>query len=177
MSSIILIGYMGCGKSTVGKRLSYARRTPFLDTDKLIERKVNMTISELFEKEGEEYFRDLETNCIKDLLKENGQYIIAVGGGLALREENRRLLKELGTVIYLQANWETIYERVKKDTTRPLLQGDNPQEKIRSMMAKRAPIYQSAADIIIDVDNKSYEEIIENIQQQVEAFNERTVRT
>ena len=79
MSSIILIGYMGCGKSTIGKRLSYARRTPFLDTDKIIERKVNMTISELFEKEGEEYFRDLETNCIKDLLKENTHRIAPVG--------------------------------------------------------------------------------------------------
>lgn len=167
MSSIILIGYMGCGKSTIGKRLSYARRTPFLDTDKLIERRVNMTISELFEKEGEEYFRDLETACIKDLLKENGEYIIAVGGGLALREENRKLLKQLGTVVYLQAKWETIYERVKKDTTRPLLQGANPQEKIQSMMAKRAPIYQSAADVIIDVDGKSFEEIINEIGEAV----------
>ena len=167
MSSIILIGYMGCGKSTIGKRLSYARRTPFLDTDKLIERRVNMTISELFEKEGEEYFRDLETACIKDLLKENGEYIIAVGGGLALREENRKLLKQLGMVVYLQAKWETIYERVKKDTTRPLLQGANPQEKIQSMMAKRAPIYQSAADVIIDVDGKSFEEIINEIGEAV----------
>ena len=167
MSKIILIGFMGCGKSTVGKRLSYAFRKPFLDTDKIIEKKVNMTISELFEEKGEEYFRDMETECIKELLEESGEYIIAVGGGMVLRSENRRLLKELGHVIYLRALPETIYERLKKDSTRPLLQGDNPKEKIRTMMSERASVYEEAAQIIVDVDGKVFEEIVKEIGEKV----------
>lgn len=163
MSNVILIGYMGCGKSTIGKRLSYAFRRPFLDTDKIIERKVNMTISKLFKEKGEACFRDMETDCIRELLKESGEYIIAAGGGLALREENRRLLKQLGKVVYLRAAPETIYERLKKDNTRPLLQGDNPEEKIRTMMAERAPVYEEAADVIVDVDQKCFDEIINEI--------------
>lgn len=167
MSKIILIGFMGCGKSTVGKRLSYAFRKPFLDTDRIIEKKVNMTISELFEKKGEEYFRDMETACIKELIKESGEYIIAVGGGLVLRGENRRLLKELGHVIYLRALPDTIYERLKKDRTRPLLQGDNPKEKIRTMMLERATVYEEAAQLIVDVDGKEFEEIVKEIGEKV----------
>lgn len=167
MSSIILTGYMGCGKSTVGRRLSYAQRRPFLDTDKLIERRTGMTISQLFETKGEEYFREMETDCIKGLLEERGEYIIAVGGGLPLREENRRLLKKLGIVIYLQADWETIFERVKRDTSRPLLAGPDPQGKIKRMMAERAPLYEQAADITIKVDNKSFDTIIKEIGEEL----------
>lgn len=167
MSKIILIGFMGCGKSTVGKRLSYAFRKPFLDTDKIIEKKVNMTISELFQEKGEEYFRDMETVCIKELIKESGEYIIAAGGGLVLRSENRRLLKELGRVIYLRAKPDTIYERLKKDSTRPLLQGDNPKEKIRTMMSERAAVYEEAAQIIVDVDDKEFEEIVKEIGEKI----------
>lgn len=167
MSNIILIGFMGCGKSTIGKRLSYAFRKPFLDTDKIIEKKADMTISELFERKGEAYFRDLETACIKELIEETGEYVIAVGGGLVLRSENRRLLKELGRVIYLRAVPDTIYERLKKDRTRPLLQGDNPQEKIRTMMSERAAVYEEAAQIIVDVDGKDFEEIIKEIGEKV----------
>lgn len=167
MSKIILIGFMGCGKSTVGKRLSYAFRKPFLDTDKIIEKKANMTISELFEEKGEAYFRDMETACIEELLKESGDYIIATGGGMALRSENRRLLKELGHVIYLRALPDTIYERLKKDSTRPLLQGDNPKEKISAMMSERAAVYEEAAQFIVDVDGKEFEEIVKEIGEKI----------
>lgn len=167
MSNVILIGYMGCGKSTIGKRLSYALRKPFLDTDKIIERKENMSISELFEKKGEAYFRDMETACVKELLEENGEYVIAVGGGLVLREENRKLLNELGKVVYLRATPETIYERLKKDDTRPLLKGEDPKGKIQKMMSERAPIYEAAAQIWIDVDNKNFEDIIKEIGDKV----------
>lgn len=167
MSKIILIGFMGCGKSTVGKRLSYAFRKPFLDTDKIIEKKVNMTISELFEEKGEEYFRDMETACIKELIEESGEYIIAAGGGLVLRSENRRLLKELGHVIYLRALPDTIYERLKKDSTRPLLKGENPKEKIRTMMLERAAVYEEAAQLIVDVDGKGFEDIVKEIGEKI----------
>ena len=119
MSNIILIGYMGCGKSTIGKKLSYAVRKPYVDTDKLIETKEKKTISTIFSEQGEEAFREMETACIKSLFAQKQEHVIAVGGGLPLRSQNRELLKKLGTVIYLRAKPETIYERLKTDTTRP----------------------------------------------------------
>lgn len=164
MSSVILVGYMGCGKSTVGKRLSFRLKKAFLDTDKQIELKQKCTINEIFDKQGEQYFRNLETEYLKSLLQEKSEYIIAVGGGLPLREENRELLKQLGTVIYLKAEPETIYQRLKNDTTRPLLRSDNPREKIQNMIETRHPVYMSCADEIIEVDGKKYSQILREIQ-------------
>lgn len=163
MKNIILIGFMGCGKSSVGIKLSYRLRRPMIDTDKLIEKDEGRTISEIFETDGEDYFRNLETECIKRLTGTVNNHIISVGGGLPIREENHALLKKLGTVVYLRAKVETIYERVKHDTTRPLLQGDSPQQKIRTLMEKRAPIYEKAADVIIDVDGKDFDAIMDEI--------------
>lgn len=163
MKNIILIGFMGCGKSTVGIKLSYHLRRALEDTDKLIEKEEGRTISEIFKTDGETYFRSLETECLKKLIQTTDGKIISVGGGLPIREENHVLLKELGTVIYLRATPETIYERVKHDTTRPLLQGDNPQEKIRTLLQERTPIYEQAADFVIDVDNKDFETILDEI--------------
>ena len=163
MGNIILIGFMGCGKTSVGIKLSYRMRQPMLDTDKLIEKDEGRTISEIFETDGESYFRDLETECIKKLTKTVNNQIISVGGGLPIREENHALLKELGVVVYLRASAETVYERVKHDTTRPLLQGDDPQQKIRELMGKRAAVYEQAADVIIDVDGKDFDTIMDEI--------------
>ena len=94
--------------------------------------------------------------------------IISVGGGLPLREENRKLLRELGQVFYLQASAETIYERVKHDTSRPLLQGDDPQTRIRTMLAERDSCYKDAADFVVNVDDKSFEQIMCEIEQAVD---------
>ena len=168
MSNIILIGYMGCGKSTVGKRLSYVLRKPVLDTDRLIEKKEDMTISEIFALYGEEYFRNLETRCLEEVLLQKGEYVIAVGGGLPIRECNRELLKKIGTVLYLRANPDTIYEHLKEDTTRPLLSGENSKEKIKTMMKARTEFYEAAADVTIDVDDMNFEEIIEKVGGLIE---------
>lgn len=124
MGNVILIGFMGSGKTTVGLKLSYRLRRTVLDTDREIEKEEKRTISEIFAADGEPYFRDRETACLKKLTGSANNQIISVGGGLPLREENRRLLHELGQVFYLRAKGETIYERVKNDTTRPLLQGE-----------------------------------------------------
>ncbi|MCM1039252.1 MAG: shikimate kinase [Ruminococcus sp.] len=170
MDNIILIGFMGSGKSTVGIKLSYRLRRAMEDTDKLIEKEEGRTISEIFATDGEAYFRNLETECLKKLLRTETHKIISAGGGLPIREENHALLRKLGTVIYLRAKAETIYERVKHDTSRPLLQGDDPQGKIRRLMSERTEIYEKTSDIIIDVDDKDFEIIIEEI---VEAMEER----
>ncbi len=163
MSNIILIGFMGCGKSTVGIRLSYKMRCVLEDTDKRIEKEQGKAISEIFSENGESYFRDLETACLEKLLSENTRRIISVGGGLPLRSENRKLLKQLGTVVYLKITPERVYERLKGDKTRPLLQGDNPLETISRLMVQRAPIYEEAADIIVDVSDKEMENVLQEI--------------
>ncbi len=172
MKNVILTGFMGCGKTTVGIRLSYRLRRAMEDTDKLIEKEERRTISEIFRTDGEEYFRELETKCLKKLIRTSKNMIISVGGGLPLREENRALLKELGTVIYLRANAETIYERTKHDTSRPLLQGDDPQGKIRVLLAAREAVYESAADVVIDVNGKSFDMILDEIAAAVEKGDE-----
>ena len=173
-SNIILIGYMGCGKSTIGHKLAESLSVPFLDTDQWIEEREGMTISEIFAAKGEVYFRDLETECLKELVQKEQQscaegeektrkQIISVGGGLPVREENQKLLKQLGWVIYLKAAPDTIYERVKNDTTRPLLQTENPLQKIKDMLADREEKYRAAAHEVVEADGKSVQEMTEQI--------------
>lgn len=169
MRNVILIGFMGCGKTSVGLKLSYRLRRTVIDTDKEIEREEKRTISDIFATDGESYFRDRETACLKNLIAGANNQIISVGGGLPLREENRRLLHELGQVFYLRAAGETIYERVKGDTTRPLLQGDDPQAKIDTLLRERDPLYRAAADVVIEVDGKSFEEILCEIEEKADS--------
>lgn len=170
MGNVILIGFMGCGKSTVGLRLSYRLRRTIIDTDKEIEREEQRTISEIFATDGEAYFRDRETACLRKLTGSANNQIISVGGGLPMREENRALLHDLGQVFYLCAEGETIYERVKDDTTRPLLQVDDPLKKITALLKERDPYYMAAADVVITVDGKSFSQILDEIEEHV---NER----
>lgn len=168
MDNIILIGFMGCGKTSVGIRLSYRFRKTFIDTDKWIEKQGEMTVSEIFEKYGEEEFRDRETNCLKQFVSEAHNQIIAVGGGLPIRAENRILLRKIGKVIYLRVSPEVVCDRLSGDTTRPLLSGNNPQEKVRKLLEERKSLYEDAADMIIDVDNKSFETIITEIAENIQ---------
>ena len=158
---------MGCGKSSVGIRLAQVLQQSFLDTDEWIEKKQGTTISEIFAKQGEEAFREMETQCLLELLQESEEGILSLGGGLPIREKNRQLLKQLGKTIYLKAKPETIYERLKGDTTRPLLQTENPQEKIRQMIATREEVYMAAADIVIVVDGKKIEDIVQEIVKKI----------
>ena len=169
MRNVILTGFMGSGKTTVGLRLSYRLRRTVIDTDKEIEREEKRAVSDIFAADGEAYFRDRETDCLRKLLGSACSQIISVGGGLPLREENRKLLHELGQVFYLRAKAETIYERVKSDTTRPLLQGENPMMKIRTLLQERDPYYREAADVVIDVDGKEFERILDEIEARVES--------
>lgn len=165
--NIILIGFMGSGKTTMGIRLSYKLRRSLLDTDKLIEKKEGRTISEIFAADGEAYFRQQETALLKELMKTASGQIISTGGGTPLREENRALLHELGKVFYLKVSPETVYERLKGDKTRPLLQGDDPMEKIRDLLKERERLYEEAADIVITGDKKGTERILKEILEDV----------
>lgn len=164
--NVILIGFMGCGKTSVGIRLSYSLKRTIIDTDKWIEKKQNMTISEIFERNGEPSFRQMETDCIKELINTAEGQIISTGGGLPVREKNHDLLKELGRVYYLKVTPETVYERLKDDTTRPLLQGADPRARIEELLLKRAPFYEKCADVVIEVSNKNFDEIIAEIVKE-----------
>ncbi len=161
--NIILIGFMGSGKTTVGYKLSYRLRTPVEDTDKLIERREGRTISEIFRESGEPYFRNLETELLKEIKERTYARIISVGGGTPVKSRNRQLLKECGTVIYLRTKPETVYKRVKNDDSRPLLQCEDPMAKIRELMASREDAYEECAEVIIDTDELTMDEILNQI--------------
>lgn len=164
MENIILIGFMGCGKSSVGKRLAGSLGMDFIDTDELIEEKQKRTISDIFAQDGERAFRDMETQCLHDLLEEErNAYVLSVGGGFPIREENRQLLSKLGQVVFLQVTPDVVYKRLQNDTTRPLLQGKNPRGRIADLMNARREYYEAAASYIIDVSDKSFTDIIGEI--------------
>lgn len=163
---IILVGYMGSGKTTISRILSALFYTTVKDTDEMIVREYGRSIKDIFAQEGEEVFRDMETALIKELVSQGeDMYILSCGGGMILREENRRLLKTLGTVIYLKASPETIYKRVKGDDSRPLLAGDDLMDKITGMLLERGPLYEAAAGIVINSDGKSPERVAEEIRR------------
>lgn len=163
-SNIILEGFMGSGKSTVAAILADRLELDLMDTDEAIEMSEGRTISEIFEEEGENAFRDMETELLKTIVTEHWkELVISLGGGLPMREENRELLKKAGKVVLLRANPSTVYERLKEDTTRPLLRGDNPKEKIQELHNLRKNQYEAAADIVVDTDDKTPEEIADTI--------------
>ena len=140
--NIVFIGFMCSGKTTAGKALAKEKGWPFLDTDELIEVEAGMTISEIFETHGEEYFRDLESR-ICETLRSYSQTIIATGGGIVLRESNREILKQLGEIRYLQVTTDQVLERLKNEPEqRPLLKRDNLEEYISSSLNKRQKYYK-----------------------------------
>ncbi len=163
--NVVLIGFMGCGKTTVGLKLSYVLKRAVEDTDKLIEKKEGRSINEIFADDGEAYFRNCETELLKELYATRQDKIIAVGGGMPVKPENRTLLKKLGCVIYLRVKPQTVYDRLRYDETRPLLAGPDPLSKICELMALRSAAYEEAADYIIDVDELSLDQVATRIKE------------
>ncbi len=162
-NNIILIGFMGSGKTTIGNRLSHEMNRPMLDTDSLIEEKQGRGITEMFAAEGEAFFRQLETECLQELLTGENAQIIATGGGLPMKEENRPLLKQLGTVVYLKVTAGEVVQRLAGDTTRPLLQGNDFVEKTTALLEKREAVYEETADIVIDTTGKDKNRIVHEV--------------
>ena len=162
--NLVLIGFMGSGKTTVGHILK-EHGYSLIDTDDYIEQSEGMTIKEIFDTYGEAYFREVETRTLKELIETTHHAVISTGGGMPLRRENARLLRELGTVWYLRVGEETIWNRVKKDTSRPLLQCEDPKGRIHELMQEREPIYKKAARAELRCDDRSPEAIAERILQ------------
>ena len=164
--NLFLIGFMGCGKSTMARLLAEETGKELVEMDETIEAEAGMSISEIFAKYGEEYFRNLETELIQRIADKGGA-IVSCGGGAVLREENVKSMRKNGKVVYLSAMPETIYERVHDKTTRPLLNGNMNVEYIAQLMAKRLPVYEAAADVTVYVDGRTRGENLSAIKEAI----------
>ena len=160
--NLILVGFMGTGKSSIGRLLAKRIGFQFMDTDHLLESREGQPVARIFRERGEAAFRDLETSTIESLSHLN-RCVIATGGGAVLREENRRLLRQLGFVVALSATPEVIYERVTRNDKRPLLQTENPRETIKQLLAARTEHYQETAHLTIDTSVIPHAEVAEKI--------------
>jgi len=146
--NIFLTGMMGCGKSTIGRKLALRLGYYFLDTDQAVEDKAHCSIPDIFKYLGEEKFRDMETQVLNQISSLNNT-VIATGGGIILREKNRLLMEKAGTVIYLKTSEEVLLQRLQRDQSRPLLQkGASNEKTLQNLMQKRAPLYEQATHII-----------------------------
>lgn len=160
--NIVLIGFMGSGKSTISRALSKVFAMEVIEMDQVIADREGMSISEIFEVHGEEYFRNLETELLRELQNHKG-VVISCGGGVPMRDENVVEMKKNGKVVLLTASAETILDRVKNNHDRPLLENNKTVTFISDLMKKRKDKYEAAADIIIQTDDKSEFEICEEI--------------
>lgn len=163
MENIILIGFMGSGKTSVGEQLAKRLGYTFKDTDVMIEEKCKKTIHTIFATEGEGYFRKLETQVITELFGALEHSVLSVGGGLPITKGNAELLKRLGQVVYLKTSKETIRKRLEGDTTRPLLAGQDVDKKVKELLEYREPIYEATAQHVVETDDKSIDDIIAEI--------------
>lgn len=162
-SNVVLIGFMGCGKTTIGKALADRLGYSLLDVDTYIEHEAGCSVGQIFADKGEEYFRQMETDSLKTLNTTLSHTVVSTGGGLPMREENEQELRRLGTIIYLDVEADEVIRRLSGDTTRPLLQGDNVSDKVNGLMAQRRPVYEAVADQIVPVTGRSVDDIVNEI--------------
>ena len=159
--SLVLVGLMGAGKSTVGRRLAQALKLPFRDADHEIEAAAGMTIQEIFAIHGEEHFRDGERRVIARLLQE-GPIVLATGGGAFMNEETRRRIAEQAISVWLKADLDVLMRRVRKRSTRPLLQNPDPEGTMRRLMDLRHPVY-ATADITVDSHEAPHDKVVSEL--------------
>ena len=160
LKNILLVGFMGCGKSTIGRELHHSLGYPLFDTDHDIEKQERKKIPQIFAEEGEDHFRQLETQFLKNLIEQQTQHsIISTGGGVITRPENIPLLRQLGFVVWLSCSPEDIYERTSRNSNRPLLQCDNPKELIIKMLNERDQHYNACSHLKINSSNLAITEI------------------
>lgn len=168
--NVYLVGFMGSGKTSVANRLSQIFGMRKIEMDDVIEGRAGMKISNIFEKMGEESFREQETQVLRDIMQDS--VVISCGGGTPLRWENRELMRKNGKVIYLTVQPETVLMRIERgQTSRPVLKGHMNEEYISRIIAERDPVYRSCADLIIATDNKDIEAICKEITFKLLSYN------
>jgi shikimate kinase len=164
MRKIYLVGFMGCGKSSIGRRLSYFLKMPYYDMDHEIVRQQGMTIPEIFEKYGEARFREIETEFLRTF--RNEACIIATGGGVSVNAENRKIMRRTGLVFFLDAKFENIYMRIKHDKNRPIVQNSTEQQ-LEKLYQYRRKFYREAGHIQVLTADRTLRQIVEYIGFQV----------
>lgn len=169
--SLVLIGFMGSGKSTIGRVLHEHLGYPLLDMDQLIEARAGKTIREIFADEGEAHFRDLESRLLEELCAPDApRRIISTGGGVVVRPENRERLRQLGYVVWLKASTENILQRTARNKARPLLQTEDPRAAIVELLAAREPLYAQCAHLSIDTTGLSSEEVATGVLESARYY-------
>lgn len=161
-NNIFLVGPMGAGKTTIGRHLATLLHRRFVDVDHEIEKRTGVSIPVIFEVEGESGFRRRESTLVDELSLDQ-DIVLATGGGVILAEENRRVLQTRGTVVYLQADIETLVERTRRDRNRPLLQTEDPRGKIEELLRQRDPVYRQIADVIVDTGQRAPSSVARDI--------------
>lgn len=169
--NIFLIGFMGAGKSTIARTLQRELGFPLVEMDERIVQEQGMSINDIFAQYGEAHFREIESQLVVDLGKQEPS-IVSCGGGVVVRPENMQNMKKSGRIVLLKASPETIFERVKNSTDRPILNGHMNVEYIAELMEKRRVLYEEAADITIQTDGKTREQICEEIIGKLRDTNE-----
>ena len=164
---LALVGLPGSGKSTVGRQLARRLGLPFTDSDHLIEQRIGCSIRSFFEREGESAFRDIDQSAIDELMQ-TARGVVATGGGAVLRPANRERLRTGATVIYLRSTPEEVYRRTRHDQKRPLLQVEDPMERLRSLHAQRDPLYRETAHFVIETGRPSVPTLVNMILMQLE---------
>jgi shikimate kinase len=164
---IALVGLPGSGKSTVGRHLARRLGLPFTDSDHAIEQRIGCSIREFFEREGEDRFRDIEESVIRELAGA-GAGVLATGGGAVLRAANREQLRAAGHVVYLRTTPEEVFRRLRHDRNRPLLQVDDPLERLHKLYEERDPLYRETAHFIVETGRPSVSTLVNMVLMQLE---------
>ncbi len=162
-----MIGAMGSGKTTVGKQLAKRMRMDFVDSDHMIEERCGVSISTIFDIEGEDGFRKRETKMLQELCARSG-IVLATGGGAITSEENRILLRKSGYVVYLKTSIETQLARTQKNQNRPLLENVDAQDKLTELMEERGALYEQEADLIVSSGERVVSKVVEEIMQALD---------
>ncbi|WP_100402356.1 shikimate kinase [Bacillus sp. FJAT-42315] len=165
MTTIFITGFMGAGKTTIGQLLANQLQIPVIDTDVYIEQREGAAISEIFGDKGEAYFREAETAALQQFCT-NEQKIVTTGGGIIMKEQNRQLMKKHGVVIFLEVDLAVIFDRLKGDTSRPLIQNQE-QARIQELYESRLPLYREAANLIIHTTDQTAEQVAEEVIQRL----------
>lgn len=168
--SLVLVGLMGAGKSTVGRRLAQRLSRRFVDADDEIERAAGMSIPEIFERYGEAHFRDGERRVLSRLLEEDG-IIIATGGGAFMHPETRKLIRERGRSVWLKADLDTLVRRCARRADRPLLKGGDARATLGRLMAERYPVY-AEADVVVESGGDAHDLVVDRILEAIGASPE-----
>jgi shikimate kinase len=167
--NIFLVGMMGAGKTTAGKLLAQQLNKTFVDSDDEIQRRTGVTISHIFDVEGEAGFRIREANVIEELAGRDN-IVLATGGGAVLSEQNRAVLRANGVVVYLKSTVADLFARTRHDKNRPLLQTGDPRGKIRELYGLRDPLYEEVADIVVHTGKQNVQSLIVQLQQELKRY-------